>query len=61
QKGIEKGREEGIQKGIEENKKQTVLNGHRNGISTEILCLLTGYSEVEVLQILAEEEDGEQA
>jgi hypothetical protein len=58
---LEEGIEKGIEKGREETKKQTVLTGYKNGVSIEILCLLTGYSEVEVLQILAEAEDAKQA
>jgi hypothetical protein len=61
EQGIERGIEQGIERGIEKAKKQTVLSGYKNGISIEILCLLTGYSEVQVWQILSEAEDADQA
>jgi predicted transposase/invertase (TIGR01784 family) len=61
EEGIEKGLQKGREEGREETKKQTVLTGYKNGVSIDILCLLTGYSEVEVLQILAEAEDANQA
>ena len=59
--GIEQGIERGIERGIEKAKKQTVLSGYKNGISIEVLCLLTGYSEVQVWQILSEAADADQA
>jgi predicted transposase/invertase (TIGR01784 family) len=61
EQGIERGIEQGIEKGIEKAKKQTVLSGYKNGISIEVLCLLTGYSEVQVWQILSEAADADQA
>jgi len=61
EKGIERGIEKGIEQGMEKAKKQTVLTGYKNGISIEILCLLTGYSEVQVWQILAKAENAKQA
>jgi hypothetical protein len=61
EEGIEKGLQKGREEGREETKKQTVLTGYKNGVSIDILCLLTGYGEVEVLQILAEAEDANQA
>ena len=61
ERGIEQGIEQGIERGIEKAKKQTVLSGYKNGISIEVLCLLTGYGEVQVWQILAKAEDAEQA
>ncbi|MBV6428328.1 MAG: hypothetical protein KIPDCIKN_02855 [Haliscomenobacter sp.] len=62
QKGIQKGIEQGIQKGIEQglqqgkekNVNEVVLRGYQNGVSFEILCLLTGLSEVEVKAIIAQ-------
>ncbi|MEY4107007.1 MAG: hypothetical protein RL181_1349, partial [Bacteroidota bacterium] len=61
ERGIERGIEQGIERGIEKAKKQTILSGYKNGISIEVLCLLTGYSEVQVWQILSEAEDADQA
>ena len=61
EQGIERGIEKGIEQGIEKAKKQTVLSGYKNGISIEVLCLLTGYSEVQVWQILSEAADADQA
>jgi predicted transposase/invertase (TIGR01784 family) len=61
ERGIEQGIEQGIERGIEKAKKQTVLSGYKNGISIEILCLLTGYSEVQVWQILSEAADADHA
>jgi predicted transposase YdaD len=56
--GLEKGREEGLEKGLEkgleEAKKRTILNGHKNGLSVDMLCMLTDYREDQVLRILAQ-------
>jgi predicted transposase/invertase (TIGR01784 family) len=54
QKGIEQGIQQGLQQGKEKNVNEVVLRGYRNGVSFEILCLLTGLSEEEVKAIIAQ-------
>ncbi|MBK6947848.1 MAG: hypothetical protein IPH16_07110 [Haliscomenobacter sp.] len=54
QKGIEQGIQEGLQQGKEKNVTEVVLRGYQNGVSFEILCLLTGLSEEEVKAIIAQ-------
>ncbi len=54
QKGIQKGIEQGLQQGKEKNVNEVVLRGYQNGVSFEILCLLTGLSEEEVKAIIAQ-------
>ncbi len=54
QKGIEQGIQEGLQKGKEKKVNEVVLRGYQNGVSFEILCLLTGLSEEEVKAIIAQ-------
>ncbi|MBK8652731.1 MAG: Rpn family recombination-promoting nuclease/putative transposase [Haliscomenobacter sp.] len=54
QKGIQKGIEQGLQKGKEKKVNEVVLRGYQNGVSFEILCLLTGLGEEEVKAIIAQ-------
>ena len=57
EKGLREGLEKGLEKGLEEAKKRTILNGHKNGLSVDMLCLLTDYREEDVLRILAQIDD----
>jgi len=58
--GIEKGLKEGLQLGLQEGlkegheiaKRETILMGYQNGISIEVLCLVTGYSKDQVREII---------
>lgn len=54
EQGIQKGIEQGLQKGKEKKVNEVVLRGYQNGVSFEILCLLTGLSEEEVKAIIAQ-------
>jgi predicted transposase/invertase (TIGR01784 family) len=54
EQGIQKGIEQGLQQGKEKNVNEVVLRGYQNGVSFEILCLLTGLSEEEVKAIIAQ-------
>ncbi|MBK8879352.1 MAG: hypothetical protein IPN74_12610 [Haliscomenobacter sp.] len=54
EQGIQKGIQEGLQQGKEKNVNELVLRGYQNGVSFEILCLLTGLSEEEVKAIIAQ-------
>jgi len=54
QEGIEQGIQKGLQQGKEKKVNEVVLRGHQNGVSFEILCLLTGLSEEEVKAIIAQ-------
>ncbi|MBK8043283.1 MAG: hypothetical protein IPN20_09810 [Haliscomenobacter sp.] len=51
---LQEGIEQGIQQGKEKNVKEVVLRGYHNGVSYEVLCLLTGLSEEEVKAIIAQ-------
>jgi flagellar biosynthesis/type III secretory pathway protein FliH len=61
--GLEKGLEKGIEKGLElgqgkgetQARKKAAITGFQNGVPMNIICLMTGYTEQEVLQIVAEE------
>jgi predicted transposase/invertase (TIGR01784 family) len=67
EKGIEKGMELGLEKGIEKGlelgqgkgetqaRNKAAITGFQNGVPMNIICLMTGYTEQEVLQIVAEE------
>ena len=48
QAGIEKGRAEGIEKGIE----KTILNAYDNGVSLDLIQLITGESAEKVKEVL---------
>ena len=50
--GLEKGRKEGLEKGIE----QTVLTGHRNGLSIEQIEAFSGLSREKILEIIKSNE-----
>ena len=56
ERGYHKGLEEGIQKGLHEGidraRRETIQMGYANGVPLATLCLLTGYSEAQVLQII---------
>lgn len=48
EKGIEKGRAEGIEKGIE----KTILNAYDNGVSFDLIQLITGESAEKIKEVL---------
>ncbi len=50
--GLEKGLEQGLEKG----KREVAIKGYRNGVSIEVICLMTGYTEEELKKIVLEEE-----
>ena len=56
-KGLKEGLKKGLKEGREEAKKQIILSGYQNGISIDILCLLTDCREEEVLRILVESDN----
>ena len=60
---IKKGEERGIEIGIElgklAGKMETIVIGYKNGVSIEILALLTGFSEDKVQDIIDEYNRGE--
>ena len=45
----------GLEKGLEKANKKAAITGFQNGVPMNIICLMTGYTEQEVLQIVAEE------
>ena len=51
---LQEGIEQGLQKGKEKKVNEVVLRGYQNGVSFEILCLLTGLSEEEVKAVIAQ-------
>ena len=53
-KGREEGREEGLEQGSELAKKEAVLSGMRHHVPMQVICLMTGYSEEKVMQIIQE-------
>ena len=55
EKGIEKGLELGQGKGETQARKKAAITGFQNGVPRNIICLMTGYTEQEVLQVVAEE------
>ena len=52
EEGIQKGRQEGLHEGIDRARRETIQMGYANGVPLTTLCLLTGYSEAQVLQII---------
>jgi predicted transposase YdaD len=50
--GRHEGRQEGLHEGIDRTRRETIQMGYANGVPLATLCLLTGYSEAQVLQII---------
>ena len=53
-KGIKEGKKEGIIEGIEENRKEIVLNMHKNNMDIETICKIVNITEEEVRKIIKE-------
>jgi predicted transposase/invertase (TIGR01784 family) len=56
EKGLEQGLEKGLEQGLEKGKREVAIKGYRNGVSIEVICLMTGYTEEELKKIVLEEE-----
>jgi flagellar biosynthesis/type III secretory pathway protein FliH len=54
EKGMEKGRKEGIQAGALENQRKTILQARQMGMDTQTIATLAGLSLTETEQILRE-------
>ncbi len=48
----ERGYHKGLHEGIDRARRETIQMGYANGVPLATLCLLTGYSEAQVLQII---------
>jgi len=46
----------GLEKGLEQNRREVALKGYRNGVAVEVICLMTGYTEEELMKIVSEVE-----
>lgn len=56
QDGLQQGLQQGMQQGMIENKRTTVLNGYKEGLSIDLLARLTNLTEDEVLEIIQSQE-----
>jgi hypothetical protein len=54
EQGLEKGIEQGLEKGSELAKREAVLSGMRHSVPIQVICVMTGYSEEKVMQIIRE-------
>ena len=52
QSGLEKGISQGIEQGIQENKREVVLNMHKNNLSTQMIANCTNLTISEVEEII---------
>ncbi|MEY4134559.1 MAG: Essential protein Yae1, terminal [Bacteroidota bacterium] len=59
EQGLEKGIEQGLEKGSELAKREAVLSGMRHSVPIQVICVMTGYSEEKVMQIIREFKDAE--